>query len=479
MSKTLRFAAQENAIGSVEEGLPAHTQYPQQTTVRDKIVIQEEDKIGMFSNWKTLSIAEAPLDIIDGDRGSNYPKQDDFTKTGYCLFLNAGNVTIAGFNFSDCSFISKDKDLALGKGKAQRDDVILTTRGTVGNVALYDASIRHDYLRINSGMVLLRANKSKLLPKFLYQFVRSNVFKLQIASLTTGSAQPQLPIRDIRQIKIPLPPLPVQRRIADILGTLDDKIELNRRMNATLEEMARALFKSWFVDFEPVRAKAAGQPTGLPAHIDALFPDRLVDSALGEIPEGWGVGKVGDIIKILSGGTPSTSQEAYWNGSIPWYTVKDAPNESDVWVINTEKTITELGVKNSAAQILPPHTTIISARGTVGKLALTSKEMAMNQSCFGIRDAVSDNQFYTYYLINNAVDSIQQSSHGTVFDTITRQTFSIIDIIIPNKSISKMFDITVKDWMYSILEHNKQNITLSKQRDLLLPELLSGKLLGD
>jgi type I restriction enzyme S subunit len=267
----------------------------------------------------------------------------------------------------------------------------------------------------------------------------------------------------------------VQQRIADILGALDDKIELNRRMNATLEAMARALFKSWFVDFDPVHAKAAGQPSGLPAHIDALFPSTFVDSPLGQIPQGWGVGKVGDVIQILSGGTPSTSQESYWNGSVPWYTVKDAPSESDVWVINTEKTITNLGVQNSAAQILPSHTTIISARGTVGKLALTAQEMAMNQSCFGIRDAIADNQFYTYYLIHNAVGSIQQSSHGTVFDTITRQTFSTIDVIIPVQNISRIFDIAVRDWMHLILEHNKQNLTLAKQRDLLLPKLLSGE----
>src|SRR5690606_6310711 len=116
------------------------------------------------------------------------------------------------------------KDAALRKGKAKRDDVVMTTRGTVGNVALYDASVPYEHVRINSGMVLLRTDTSKLSPRFLYQFVRSAIFQERVVALTTGSAQPQLPIRDIRRIEFPLPPLTEQHAIAHILGTLDEKI---------------------------------------------------------------------------------------------------------------------------------------------------------------------------------------------------------------------------------------------------------------
>ena len=243
--------------------------------------------------WREVTLAEAPIAIIDGDRGKNYPKQHEFLESGYCLFLNAGNVTSDGFNLSSCAFVSSDRDQRLRKGKLNRHDVVLTTRGTVGNSAYFDATIPYEHVRINSGMVILRALQPALHPRYLYILTQSQLFLSQVQALRTGSAQPQLPIRDIERITIPLPPLPEQRAIAHVLGTLDDKIELNRRMNETLEAMARALFKSWFVDFDPVRAKMEGRwhrgesLPGLPADLYDLFPNRLVDSELGDIPEGW------------------------------------------------------------------------------------------------------------------------------------------------------------------------------------------------
>lgn len=170
-----------------------------------------------MTDWSLSTFSAAPLEIIDGDRGTNYPTQSEFGKYGYCLFLNAGNVTLDGFNFSSLAFISKERDQLLRKGKLQRYDVVLTTRGTVGNAAFFDNSVSQQHVRINSGMVILRANPKKLWPRYLYLFVRSKVFSAQVAALTTGSAQPQLPIRDIQKIRIPLPPLAEQQTIAGIL----------------------------------------------------------------------------------------------------------------------------------------------------------------------------------------------------------------------------------------------------------------------
>ncbi|NOT58416.1 MAG: hypothetical protein HOP18_27795, partial [Deltaproteobacteria bacterium] len=222
-------------------------------------VVQKGKKksLGMAGEWRVETFENAPLQIIDGDRGTNYPNQAEFSAAGHCLFLNAGNVTTTGFRFSDCAFITAEKDASLRKGKLVRNDVVLTTRGTVGNVAYFDDSVPFDHIRINSGMVILRAQTPALQPQYLYLFVRSALFLSQVSALRTGSAQPQLPIQDINRIEIPIPPPDEQRAIAHILGTLDDKIELNRRMNETLEAMARALFKSWFVDFDPVRAIAS------------------------------------------------------------------------------------------------------------------------------------------------------------------------------------------------------------------------------
>lgn len=271
----------------------------------DHLVLVEKKEQYIPSGWHVMTFADAPIEIIDGDRGKNYPKQDEFFKHGYCMFLNAGNVTSNGFDFSLCMFIAAEKDRHMRKGKLTRGDVVLTTRGTVGNSAYFDQAVPYNHIRINSGMVILRAKDHALNSLYLYFFIRSKQFLSQITALRTGSAQPQLPIRDINKVEIPLPPLPEQRAIAHVLGTLDDKIELNRRMNETLEAMARALFKSWFIDFDPVRAKMAGRDPGLPQHLADLFPDRLVDSELGPIPEGWAVKRLADeIAALFSGNRP-------------------------------------------------------------------------------------------------------------------------------------------------------------------------------
>ena len=297
----------------------------------------------------------------------------------------------------------------------------------------------------------------------------------------SGSGQPLLNQRILSSIPTALPPLPTQRAIAHLLGTLDDKIELNRRMNETLEEIARALFKSWFVDFDPVRAKMAGRwrrgesLPGLPADLYDLFPDRLVDSDLGEIPEGWGVGVLDDVIELLSGGTPKTSVSGYWGGDIPWYTAKDAPNRSDVFVLDTERTITQSGVENSATRILAAGTTVITARGTVGRLACLGAPMAMNQTCYGIRGAYAYPDFFTYWNLRTAVDELQTRTHGTIFDTITRQTFTLVEMALAPVDLTLAFEAIVEPIMAHILNNLKESRSLAAQRDVLLPGLVSGE----
>ena len=453
---------------------------------RDHVVVQE----GMGTHtkareWREVTLAEAPIAIIDGDRGKNYPKQHEFLESGHCLFLNAGNVTSDGFNFSSCAFVSSDRDQRLRKGKLNRHDVVLTTRGTVGNSAYFDATISYEHVRINSGMVILRALQPALHPRYLYVLTQSQLFLSQVQALRTGSAQPQLPIRDIERITIPLPPLPEQRAIAHVLGTLDDKIALNRRMSETLEAMARALFKSWFVAFEPVRAKMEGRwrrgesIPGLPADLYDLFPDRWVDSELGEIPEGWGKGVLDDVIELLSGGTPKTSMPDYWGGDIPWYTAKDAPNGSDVFAMDTERMITQLGVEKSATRILDARTTVITARGTVGRLACLGIPMAMNQTCYGIRGAHGYPDFFTYWNVRTAVDELQMRTHGTIFDTITRQTFALVEMALAPIDLTLAFEAIVEPIMALILNNLKESRALETQRDALLPRLVSGEIMVD
>lgn len=187
-----------------------------------------------MTKWQEVKLGDI-CSIIDGDRGKNYPKENDFFESGYCLFLNTKNVPNTKFDFSDCLFISEEKDRSLRKGKITYDDIVVTTRGTLANFAYYTHDCIFKNIRINSGMVILRNENQCLYTPYLYHFLMSANFKQQVNSFASGSAQPQLPIKDMRNILITIPPLDTQKKIAGVLGVLDDKIELNNKINNNLE----------------------------------------------------------------------------------------------------------------------------------------------------------------------------------------------------------------------------------------------------
>ncbi|EAN0286294.1 restriction endonuclease subunit S, partial [Salmonella enterica] len=261
----------------------------------------------------------------------------------------------------------------------------------------------------------------------------------------------------------------------------------------------QTLFKSWFVDFDPVidNALDAGNPIPealqsraelrqkirnsadfkpLPADIRALFPAEFEETELGWMPKGWITTSFNDLIELIGGGTPKTSVEEFWNGDIPWFSVVDAPSESDVYVLTTEKKITIEGLNNSSAKLLRKGTTIISARGTVGKCAMVAVPMAMNQSCYGVigKNNISDE--YIYFQLKNAVQTLQQMGHGSVFNTITRDTFKNIKVPFCNEELTNSYSLLVKNYFSKILNNNYQNIALTNLRDTLLPKLISGEL---
>ena len=195
---------------------PLQTLIQKQKDYLKKRGISFEEKLN--SVWPMVKLNNNNcIEIIDGDRGKNYPKKSEFTKKGYCLFLNTSNVRKGYFNFDRCNFISKKRDNLLKNGRGKKFDIVLTTRGTLGNSALYEPTIPYSCLRINSGMVLLRCNQSKLNPYFLIQIINSDVFDKQIKKYLSGSAQPQLPIKVLSDIIIPLPPLEVQKEIVSLM----------------------------------------------------------------------------------------------------------------------------------------------------------------------------------------------------------------------------------------------------------------------
>jgi type I restriction enzyme S subunit len=430
----------------------------------------------MAGEWKTLPIAEAPLDIIDGDRGANYPKQEDFAGSGFCLFLNTGNVTTTGFSFNDLSFVTKEKDATLRKGKLQRYDVILTTRGTVGNVAIFDDSVDFEHVRINSGMVLLRADQLRLWPKFLYQFVRSQLFKEQVLALTTGSAQPQLPIRDIRRVKIPLPPLPEQKRIAHILGTLDDKIELNRRMNKTLEEMARALFKSWFIDFDPVRAKLDGlQPIGLDAATTALFPEHFAHGDHDMLPIGWRHVTIEEVCAI----------NAWTLGKNDDLAMLEYVEISEVSRGNIANIATYLrGDEPSRARRRLRHgdTVLSTVRPDRGSyfLALNPPENRVASTGFAVLTPtkVPWSFLHAALTLSEVSDHLGQMADGGAYPAVRPEIIGSMPVALPNEpKILEAYHRTCAPLFQQAENNRTQSRNLAALRDTMLTKLLSGEVI--
>lgn len=212
--------------------------------------------------WKDKKLGDPSLvTIIDGDRGKNYPQKADFSTSGFCLFLNTKNVRPDGFNFDNLMFVTKEKDEQLRKGKLKRRDVVLTTRGTIGNLALYDESVPFDHVRINSGMLIFRPNESAILSEYLFEILRSGIVKNQIALYSTGAAQPQLPIKILSNFLIPVPTsVEEQRHIVSKIHTLCLTIEeltstLNRKF-CYLNELKQSLLQKAFsgeltTDFNP------------------------------------------------------------------------------------------------------------------------------------------------------------------------------------------------------------------------------------
>ena len=408
----------------------------------------------MSAVWPKVSFDEAPLQIIDGDRGKNYPKQDECEEIGHCLFLNTGNVTKSGFSFGDCQFITEQKDNLLRKGKLIREDVIMTTRGTIGNVGYFNRHVPFENIRINSGMVIFRTEKEKLRPSFLYQYLRSEQFNKQVNSLRSGSAQPQLPIRDIKVIELTLPPLTVQEAISETIGKYDDLIENNKRRIELLEESARQLYKEWFVRLR--------------------FPGHEHVKIIDGVPEGWEKTTADQVINILSGGTPKTSVPDYWNGHIGFYTPKDSTNT--VYVSNTEKTITHLGLEKCASKLYPKDTLFITARGTVGKLNLAQKPMAMNQSCYALVGREPVNQIFLFFAMQAEIQQVKNRAVGTVFDAIIKDTFKVIPFVVPPiRLIEELTDYAeplLKQIDCLLISTEK----LTQARDVLLPRLMNGEI---
>lgn len=440
---------------------------------RDKMVVQEGKARLDIANELSVLPLEDCLDALIDYRGKT-PR-----KTNFGIPLITAKVVKSGRIETPDEFIAEeDYGTWMTRGYPEIGDVVLTTEAPLGEVA----QIKFLPVALAQRIVTLRGKRNLLDSGYLLYLMQSQEMQAKLIGRSSGTTVMGIKQSELRKIEVSLPPIAEQRAIAHILGTLDDKIELNRQQNETLEAMARALFKAWFVDFEPVRAKLEGRwqrgqsLPGLPAHLYDLFPDRLVESELGEIPEEWRVGSSSDAVEIIGGGTPKTSVSEYWNGEIPWFSVVDTPAASDVFVVQTEKSITQAGLNGSSARLITKGTTIISARGTVGNLAIAGCDMTFNQSCYALRGKNGSGIYFVFLSAQRMVEQLKAMAHGSVFSTITRQTFEAVRAVLPPENVLQQFEKNAAGLLDPILVNVNESRSLAQLRDTLLPKLISGEL---
>lgn len=403
-------------------------------------------------------------------------KSKDYADHGRFVLRTVNIADDGSITHEGATYIPEELAVEYSRFELEPDDTLFVmvgaTLGKVGYVREKDLPAL-----LNQNMWVVRTRDREVThPRFLHYWFREKV--KDTLGWASGSARGFVRRDDYRNLSFSCGEYPEQQAIAHILGTLDDKIELNRQMNHMLEAMARGIFKAWFVDFEPVEAKAAGATSfrGMPQAVFDQLPDSFTETELGPVPEGWEVSPLSDVVELIGGGTPKRKVAEYWDGDIPWFSVRDAPNETDAWVIGTEEKITQEGVRNSSAKVMPAGTSIISARGTVGRLALTAVPMAMNQSCYGVTGRDEFGDFFVYFTLHNAVAELQKRSHGSVFDTITRQTFDGLRQVQPQPELLAAFEEVVSAYLIKMRGNLFENRLLASIRDTLLPKLISGEL---
>ncbi len=278
--------------------------------------------------------------------------------------------------------------------------------------------------------------------KFLYYILSDDRFFEHSTLTAKGTKMPRGDKSAIMNYIVPLPPLAEQRGIAGVLSSLDDKIEVNNRLNKKLEEMAQAIFKAWFVD---------------------------------GVGDDWEEGCLNDILSVKGGGTPSTKKESYWDGNFPWVTPKDLSINPDLFLSNTSRKITKEGLSQISSGLLPAGTILLSSRAPIGYLSIADIEVAINQGFIAIFDDKGYSKYFIYFWIRNNIDYIISNANGSTFLEINKAVFRKLKITKPPIALIAKFDILIEPIFEKIKNNSKEIRVLEKMRDALLPKLMSGE----
>jgi len=417
----------------------------------------------MAGEWVVTDFADA----IDFQEGPGILAKD-FHDHGVPLIrlsgLDRGTSLLSGCNYLDPELVEKKWT----HFRLQKGDILLSTSASLGRIAVVDdegvGAIAY------TGIIRMRPRDDRLIAPFIRYLLEGPNFQEQVEAFGAGSVIRHFGPMHLRQMTVLIPPLDEQRAIAHILGTLDDKIELNRKQNETLEAMARALFKAWFVDFEPVRAKMEGRwqrgqsLLGLPAHLYDLFPDRLDDEGK---PEGWEMRSVGDCFRLTMGQSPPGDTYNDTGDGLPFFQGR-----------------TDFGFRypenrkycSAPTRIADAEDTLVSVRAPVGDINLAWEKCCVGRGVAAVRH-LSGARSFTYHAVWSIQEELRQYEHtGTVFGAINKKQFEAIGIIEPNPDLIESFEKMASPMDDEVRNNIEESRTLADLRDTLLPKLISGEL---
>ena len=327
-----------------------------------------------------------------------------------------------------------------------------------------------------SNDVIVFRNKKSIDAKFASFALKNNEFIQYTVQTSKGTKMPRGDKKAMMQYCIDLPPLSEQKSIAYILGSLDNKIELNRKTNKTLEKIAQSIFRSWFIDFDTIKNKN-NIPSGMSKDIAKLFPDNFKESEMGLIPDSYKVATLGCLGDMKGGTTPSTKNPIFWdNGMNFWATPKDMSGLRTKIILNTTRKITNEGVDKIPSKIMPAGTVLMSSRAPVGYLAISAIPISINQGFIAlVENGQYPNSFILHCLEAN-MDKIKNNAGGSTFAEISKRAFKAISIVVPPKELAMEFHKIVNPMFQQIIAIEEENIELEKIRNSLMPKLLSGKI---
>lgn len=404
--------------------------------------------------------------------------KEAYVDHGDFRLIRSQNVYNDGFSWAGIAYITPKQAKQLEGVAVQPSDVLVNITGdSVARVCTVPGDVLP--ARVNQHVAIVRPRSDDIDPEYLRWLLCSPQYQERLLALASaGATRNALTKAMLELLEVPIPPLCVQRELTAPLSAIERRITLLRETNATLEAITQAMFKSWFVDFDPVRAKMAGRaPEGMDEATAAMFPVEFEESALGLTPKGWRVSAIGESVEVVGGSTPDTKNQAFWApGTHHWTSPKDLSGAKSPVLLDTERKVSDAGLEKISSGLLPVGTLLMSSRAPIGYLSLTKIPVAINQGYIAMLPGGNLPPLYLYFWCRSHMDAIKGRANGSTFMEISKKAFRPIPALQPPPSVVARFVDIAEAVFARLAENERQARSLEALRDTLLPRLISGRL---